>query len=58
MHALLLTEHMSLFQPRTAKQKQIYCMYYFWQPKGRYYRCHRKEGHYSVSLVLLYHFLI
>lgn len=61
MHALLLTEHMNLFQPRTAMQKQIYSIYYyFWQPKG-HYRCsrwHRKDRHYSVSSLLLYHFII
>lgn len=27
---------MSLFQTRTAMQQQMYCIYYFWQPRGHY----------------------
>lgn len=34
VRALLLTEHTSLLQPRSAMQKQISCVYDFWQTKG------------------------
>lgn len=58
--AHILTEHISLFQPRTLTQKQIRCIYDFGKPKGHYYCSwwHREGGRYSVSSVLLYHFII